>query len=49
MPAVVFLASDESLMISGIDIKVDGAASAKHWRWQGPELEEPQPISVWGL
>ena len=49
VPAVVFLASDESLMISGIDIKVDGAASSKHWRWVGPDIEEPQPISVWGL
>ena len=49
VPAVVFLASDESLMISGIDIKVDGAASSKHWRWVGPDVEEPQPISVWGL
>lgn len=49
VPAVVFLASDESLMISGIDIKVDGAASSKHWRWMGPDIEEPQPISVWGL
>ncbi|MDE2900760.1 MAG: SDR family oxidoreductase [Chloroflexota bacterium] len=49
VPAVVFLASDESLMISGIDIKIDGAASSKHWRWVGPDIEEPQPISVWGL
>ncbi len=49
VPAVVFLASDESLMISGIDIKIDGAASSKHWRWQGPDIEAPQPISVWGL
>ncbi|MDE2803216.1 MAG: SDR family oxidoreductase [Chloroflexota bacterium] len=49
VPAVVFLASDESLMISGIDIKIDGAASSKHWRWVGPDIEEPQPISIWGL
>ena len=49
VPAVVFLASDESLMISGIDIKVDGAASAKHWRWTAPDVEVDQPVSVWGL
>ena len=49
VPAVVFLASDESLMITGIDIKVDGGASAKHWRWTAPDVEVDQPVSVWGL
>jgi len=47
VPAVVFLASDQSLMVTGVDIKVDGGVSAMHWRWSAPDVEVNQPISVW--
>jgi NAD(P)-dependent dehydrogenase (short-subunit alcohol dehydrogenase family) len=31
--AVVFLASDEAEMITGLDLRVDGGAVAKYWPW----------------
>lgn len=36
-PAVVFLASDDSRMITGTDIKVDAGATAKYWPWIPPQ------------
>jgi NAD(P)-dependent dehydrogenase (short-subunit alcohol dehydrogenase family) len=36
-PAVVYLASDEASMVTGVDIRVDGGAVAKHWAWM-PKL-----------
>ncbi|MFN4281580.1 MAG: SDR family NAD(P)-dependent oxidoreductase [Alphaproteobacteria bacterium] len=31
--AAVFLASDDAEMITGVDLRVDGGAIAKYWRW----------------
>jgi hypothetical protein len=30
---VVFLASDDAEMITGIDLRVDGGAVSRYWRW----------------
>jgi NAD(P)-dependent dehydrogenase (short-subunit alcohol dehydrogenase family) len=37
--AAVFLASDDSEMITGIDLRVDAGAIAKYWPWQPAPLE----------
>lgn len=36
--AVVFLASDDAMMITGSNITVDGGATAKYWPWQPHEI-----------
>ncbi len=33
-PALVFLASDDSRMVTGIDLRVDAGVIARYWRWQ---------------
>lgn len=33
VPALVYLAADESLMVTGTNITVDGGATAKYWPW----------------
>jgi NAD(P)-dependent dehydrogenase (short-subunit alcohol dehydrogenase family) len=31
--AAIFLASDDSAMITGIDLRVDAGAMAQYWAW----------------
>ncbi|HEY8693389.1 MAG TPA: SDR family oxidoreductase [Chloroflexota bacterium] len=33
-PALVFLASDDSEMVTGFDLRVDAGVIARYWRWQ---------------
>jgi hypothetical protein len=38
----VFLASDDAVMVTGIDMRVDGGTIARYWRWNpGAEFQPP--------
>lgn len=39
VPAFIYLASDDSMMVTGTDMTVDGGARAKYWSW----VPHPRP------